>query len=416
MDVEALASWIIRRGVLTPQAIARARRRHQLYGGGFDTILLELGLLDEAALGTCLADASGLDQPRPEWLETPSSEARALMDLATARRLGAIPVSMDEERVQLVVRPGTDLVAATEWAADRDRGARCFVVLEVRFEALLAASYGTVVPPRFATLLGRLMGSERARRWASTHAAPTPEITAPPVETGPRAARRKPVTETELEIIEDVGALAEGYPTPEEATAGPPAPPEAKSAEELLARLGAGDEAVQLAALQELRRRLADPQVQRLAAGYRREALGQGPGATQAMAALAELRDRHAVPVLLQQLKSDDRALATAAHAALVTITRHDFGFVRWRWGNWWREWRHRHRAEWLIDALVARTPELRLAAGQELEELGGRYVGYHYDLGKREREEARRRWSDWWESTGRATLAASDPIEPPER
>ena len=30
---------------------------------------------------------------------------------------------------------------------------------------------------------------------------------------------------------------------------------------------------------------------------------------------------------------------------------------------------------------------------------------GYHFDLPKREREEARQRWVDWWQRTGRRAL-----------
>ena len=89
--------------------------------------------------------------------------------------------------------------------------------------------------------------------------------------------------------------------------------------------------------------------------------------------------------------------------AALRTATCHDFGPTRWRWTRWWRQFGERHRVEWLLDALEGRDAGLRLAAARELEQLSGRYVGYHFDLGKRDRDEARRRWQEWWETSGKS-------------
>ena len=74
-----------------------------------------------------------------------------------------------------------------------------------------------------------------------------------------------------------------------------------------------------------------------------------------------------------------------------------------WRWILWWRTWGKKHRVEWLLEALSAQDPERRLHAAQELETVSGHYVGYHFDLGKRERQAARHRWQRWWEQTGRA-------------
>ena len=55
-----------------------------------------------------------------------------------------------------------------------------------------------------------------------------------------------------------------------------------------------------------------------------------------------------------------------------------------------------------LLEALSAGDPERRLRAAQELERISGVYVGYHFDLGRREREAARRRWERWWHEVGR--------------
>jgi hypothetical protein len=129
-------------------------------------------------------------------------------------------------------------------------------------------------------------------------------------------------------------------------------------------------------------------------------------GDEEAASALGAIADRESVPPLLELLGSSTQTVRQTALSALRAITLHDFGQSRWRWSRWWREFSDKHRVEWLLDALDARDPELRLEAARELERVSGRYVGYHFDLGKRDREEARRRWQDWWQTTGRSTLA----------
>jgi hypothetical protein len=241
-----------------------------------------------------------------------------------------------------------------------------------------------------------------------------------------------PTPEPDIEIVE-ADAPIDSSPAPAAAPLAAPAPaapiaapapavaPPAAGAdvETLLAALAAcpvDDQASRAPVIAALRRHRADGRVRSLIAGWRKQVPGEGPDGRRAIADLGAVRDKHAVPVLAQRLGSADADLATAAHASLVTITAHDYGRSAGRWARFWREHRDQHRAEWLIEALAAKAPELRLLAARELEELGGGYFGYHYDLGKREREEARRRWADWWERTGRALYAAEDAGEADER
>jgi len=178
-----------------------------------------------------------------------------------------------------------------------------------------------------------------------------------------------------------------------------------RGAEETLVRLtDDADTAVRTAALRALRRCPDHPYVKDLAARLRATVTDATPHpAAAAAAALGELRDRDAVPTLAQHLKADEPHLAIAAHRALCAITKQDFGDSRWRWASWWKRSRDRSRIEWLLEGLAHREPELRFSASQELRHLTGQYFGYHFDLPKREREEARQRWVDWWENTGRA-------------
>jgi hypothetical protein len=135
--------------------------------------------------------------------------------------------------------------------------------------------------------------------------------------------------------------------------------------------------------------------------------------ARQAATALGELRDPQAVPRLTELLKHRESRVADAVHRALVQITKQDFGTSRWRWRAWWDRNRLRHRIEWMLDGLAHRHPEVRLSASEELKNLTHEYFGYHYDLPKREREEARERWVAWWQQLGRKRYGVARGLGP---
>jgi hypothetical protein len=89
------------------------------------------------------------------------------------------------------------------------------------------------------------------------------------------------------------------------------------------------------------------------------------------------------------------------ARAALVEITRQDFGASRRRWRAWLADHGKEARTDWLFAALGHKVREIRFAASEELWQITGEYFGYHYDSPRREREQARDRWRDWWRQHG---------------
>ncbi|MCG5052561.1 MAG: hypothetical protein KA712_06345 [Myxococcales bacterium] len=181
-----LEERLVSSGALRREAVLMARRRQQVYGGGFDTVLLEMGLVDEGTLWALLVEDSGLPPLPPALLEGPMIEPDVLVRRDVARRLGAFAFESergDSERVQVVARPSFDTEAVRALLSGRD--ADTYIVPEVRFEALLGAFYGHPVPPRFLSLLGRLMGAEQVRRWAAARS-PRPRLSSPLVDLGPR--------------------------------------------------------------------------------------------------------------------------------------------------------------------------------------------------------------------------------------
>jgi hypothetical protein len=133
-----------------------------------------------------------------------------------------------------------------------------------------------------------------------------------------------------------------------------------------------------------------------------RDALhGDAARARAAAHALGELRDVAAVPDLMATTERD-HTTAEEARRALVQITKQDFGTKSKKWRSWWEKNHERPRLEWMLDGLAHPADEVRHSASDELKRLTGEYFGYHYDLPKREREEARAKWLKWWEEIGK--------------
>jgi HEAT repeat protein len=112
---------------------------------------------------------------------------------------------------------------------------------------------------------------------------------------------------------------------------------------------------------------------------------------------LGVLRDIPAVPRLIELVKHEDTAVAEHARRALVEITKQDFSTSRWRWRNWWDHHRNENRLEWMLAGLAHGEANVRRSAAQELKALSQNSFGYAFDSPKREREEARRKWIEWF-------------------
>ena len=187
--------------------------------------------------------------------------------------------------------------------------------------------------------------------------------------------------------------------------------PDARLVEPVGARLLDEDAGVRGLAAEVLRRlsRFTDQTAEvleslRYRASDRRRDVGER---VLALRALGALRDQESLEALLDALGSRDEHVALAAHDALVTITRQDFGRSVRRWRSWVERNRNRHRVEWLIDALTHPEESIRKAAGRELGETTRQFFGFHPSLPKRDREVCQRKYRAWWEREGRTRFAS---------
>jgi hypothetical protein len=358
VPLSEVAQALVRRGVIARASALEAERRKQLYGGGLDTALLELQAVDEATLTSELAEIIGIPLAAPALVAAPPDPAaRAWMDSATAHRLGVLPSAKHDDILHVLARPDHDHDALVAWAEERALLIEPALVCEIRFRALCHALYGVPLPPRYLSLLARLAGNTRARA-----------------------------------VVRD-GAGAEGR-TP------PPASAAVDRVDTLLAAARLGDPPARKAALRRLARHLQEPRVIAFRHALLKKAREAEPAiAVAALSALAEMRDKNAVPEVAELLEARDAEVALAAHDALVALTCEDLGMRPKRWLDWWAKMGGKPRVEWLLEGLAHRTPEIRLLASSDLYQISHEYFGYHHDLPERDREAARQRWIAWWQS-----------------
>jgi hypothetical protein len=115
-----------------------------------------------------------------------------------------------------------------------------------------------------------------------------------------------------------------------------------------------------------------------------------------AIEALADIREREAIPTLLQFIEDKDRSIARASRWALSVLTRQDFGKDAAAWKNFWQEHRNQDRFEWLVESLNHEKRDLRRAAAEELRSFVGTDFGYDADLPLEERTSAQEKFHAW--------------------
>ena len=69
--------------------------------------------------------------------------------------------------------------------------------------------------------------------------------------------------------------------------------------------------------------------------------------------------------------------------------------------GGWWRRHQSEPRLQWLLAGLCDKSAVIRSAAQDELLEMSGDVASYRFDLPKQDRDQAARRWVDWWQAAG---------------
>jgi hypothetical protein len=296
--------------------------------------------------------------PEPALCENPvkcvNPDGTAIeLDGVWSERARAVPVGVKDGALQILC--GEPLVRPELDAASERLGVpfQLYIVPEVRLAAVRQAIFDRPMPPRLLRLFARVAGAEPVRRWQTAHHKPVKVDEKRGVEVLPRrsAAAASPGVKTEEQSspASPVSPTLPTLPTLPTWPALPTLPPAAPAA--------AAPRTLEPVNKREVERLIGDL---------------YGRGAEQ-------------------------------ARAQLVAITKQDFGTKARRWESWWAKHHDDDRVEWLFEGLGHKEPQIRASSEDELRKLTGEYFGYHYDLSRREREQARSRWQAWWYESGRA-------------
>jgi hypothetical protein len=346
-----LSDRLVHAGRVSADAMRAAIARQAVYGGALDTALLETDAIDETVLWEEMGMATGLPMPEPALCEAPvkcvNPDGSAIeLDAAWSDRARAVPVGVRDGMLQLLC--GEPVARAELDAASERLGVQLqlYIVPEVRLAAVRQAIFDRPMPPRLLRLFARIAGAEPVRRWQTSHVKPVKVDEKRGVEVLPRraappAAAGKPA---------QAAAAPTAAPTPT-AEPAPVLPPLAAAA---------------------------------------------APAAPRSVAPV----NKAEVAKLIGRLYSNE---AEKARDELIAITKQDFGTKARRWEAWWEKHKDDDRAEWLFEGLAHKEPRVRASSEDELRKVTGEYFGYHYDLPRREREQARERWQKWWNESRRA-------------
>jgi HEAT repeat protein len=169
---DRLEEHLVARGLLSPERAEDALRSQALVGGAMDTVLLEMGVVREAALTTALGEVSGL---QPIYLSdfVPSPAMAAELPREEAERLNVAPLSVEEGMLHVAVPHPPPMRGLEALVRKLGRSVAPWVTVDVRVRQWRSRIYGTPLAAREAALLATLGPDRRGEE--ETDASPTLE-------------------------------------------------------------------------------------------------------------------------------------------------------------------------------------------------------------------------------------------------
>jgi hypothetical protein len=174
-----LAAVMVRETDVDPARIDEALERQVVGGGGLDTALMEMGLIDEERLLPLLEKVYGLPSIGREDIRKIDPGAVAVFPQRLAEKHGIVPLELSGRRLSVVVAHKPDLTLLDEIGFMLSVYVRPFVTTEARLAYGLYRLYGVQLPPRMESLLGMMGEDPVAELEEEREAAGHPE---PPAE------------------------------------------------------------------------------------------------------------------------------------------------------------------------------------------------------------------------------------------
>ena len=144
-----LSSLLVRDGVIGVKRMEKAFQRQVLFGGGLDTILLEMGEITEQRLLQYLSLATGLPPATPNELETLDPRAAEVCHKELAGRFKVVPLAFDGDALRVLARDPVDIAGLEDLASELEVPVQPFVAPEFRWELTFDRAFGQSSDERF---------------------------------------------------------------------------------------------------------------------------------------------------------------------------------------------------------------------------------------------------------------------------
>jgi len=117
----------------------------------------------------------------------------------------------------------------------------------------------------------------------------------------------------------------------------------------------------------------------------------------RAILAVTQFRDRNSILALIDLLGAAHTEIVEISLAALIEITKNDFGRSKRKWKSWLEQYGEEQRLDWLVAGLSHKSTHVRKSAQLELNTRTGEYLDFQFDASRSARAAGVSRWREWW-------------------
>ncbi len=146
-----LSSLLVRDGLVKVHRMEHVFQRQVIYGGSLDTILLEMGLIDDGRLQHYLSLATGLPPLTPD-AAADAEDLRAICNQDMATKYHVVPAKRDGDSLSVLVCDPVEIGTLESLADELDLRVQPMVVPEYQFRMSFAQLFGGETDARFSEL------------------------------------------------------------------------------------------------------------------------------------------------------------------------------------------------------------------------------------------------------------------------
>ncbi|TLM59326.1 MAG: general secretion pathway protein GspE, partial [Deltaproteobacteria bacterium] len=144
-----LGELLISENLLTQGQLEEALQAQVIFGGKLGTILIEMGMINEKALGEALKQLLGFPCAQPEDLDSVPQPVIDLIGLDLAEKYKVVPVSLSGRKLTLAMADPRNIQAIDEISFRTGYIILPVLALEVRLYFALEKYYGIKRPMRY---------------------------------------------------------------------------------------------------------------------------------------------------------------------------------------------------------------------------------------------------------------------------